>query len=63
MSSTTMMWTWTKRKAPGKAQERSNEKRKEPYNVPTTTEPERRRPKKDPEKKHPTEKAAPPSAK
>ena len=45
MSSTTMMWTWTEWKAPGKAQERSNEKWKEPYNVPTTTEPERRRPK------------------
>ena len=37
-------------KAPGKAQDRNNEKH--PYNVPTTTEPERRRHKKEPEKKH-----------
>ena len=44
-------------KAPGKVQVRSNEK--QPYNVPTTTEPERRRPKKKPEKKHPTTKNTP----
>ena len=47
--------------ATGKAQDRNNEKH--PYNVPTTTEPERRRPKKEPEKKHPTKEPAPPSAK
>ena len=31
----------------------------QPYNVPTTTEPERRRPKKEPEKKHPAKKNQP----
>ena len=52
---------WTEQKIPGKAQERNNEK--EPYNVPTTIEPQRRRPKKEPENKHPTNKVAPPNAK
>ena len=56
-----MMRTWTEQKIPGKAQERNNEK--EPYNVPTTIEPQRRRPKKYPENKHLTNKAAPPNAK
>jgi len=55
------MRTRTERKAPGKAQERYNEK--EPYNVPTTIKPQKRRPKKEPEKKHPANKAAPPNAK
>ena len=55
-----MIRTRTERKAPGKAQERNNEK--EPYNVPTT-EPQRRRLKKEPKNKHPTNKAAPPNAK
>ena len=32
---------------PGRAQERNNDMRKEPYDVPTTTEPQRRRPNKD----------------
>ena len=55
-----MMRTWTEQKIPGKAQERNN---KEPYNVPTTIESQRRRLKKYPENKHLTNKAAPPNAK
>ena len=41
------MTTWIEQKAPGKAQDRNNEKRKEPYDVPTTVEQERRRLKKE----------------
>ena len=61
MNSTTMKRIWIERKAPGKAQDRKNGKRKEPYDVPTTTEWQRKRPKKEPEKKHPTKNAVPPS--
>ena len=39
MNSTTMMSTSTEWKAPGKAQEKNNEKRKQSYNVPKTIEP------------------------
>jgi len=62
MNSTAMKRTWIERKAPWKAQDRNNGKGNEPYDVPTTTERQRKRPKKEPEKKHPAKKAAPPSA-
>ena len=63
MNSTAMKRTWIERKAPWKAQDRNNGKGNEPYDVPTTTERQRKRPKKEPEKKHPANKAAPPNAK
>ena len=62
INSTGMIRTWIERKAPGKAQDRNNEK--QPYNVPIPIEPERRRAKKEPEKKHrKKKKAANPSSK
>jgi len=42
-----MTRTWIERKAPGKAQDRNNEKRKEAYDVHITREQQTRRPKKD----------------
>ena len=47
MNSTTVKRTWIEWKAPREAQDRNNEKRKEPYKVPTRIEAERRWPKKE----------------
>ena len=51
MNSTAMMRTWIERRTPGKARDRNNEKRKEPYDVPTTRERQRRRPKRSIQRK------------
>ena len=48
MNSTAVKRTWVERKAPWKAQDRNNGKGKEPYDVPTTTEPLGRRPRREP---------------